>query len=639
MRIEYSLGDLAFDVSDLRELEHAVKSFLQEKKLKLNAVRDGQSVFVSYPETENIDAEEDARTVISLCNNRDFKNAGKVVREWLNKVPWSSEAYRLLAQIEIEEGLHDSALRDAKDAVRFNPSNQYALTLVANILSRDKNQIHKGLAYYKRCYDLYQDSVLAINNYAAALLQTMSTKKSVAYSLFRHAIELDPTYLNPYFGLSKEYFEKQDFEGLFSLVREGLVRGIDRPENSAPLRKMMTEILVQAGIQIAGKSHKDAINALRDEIETVGGVKVRLDEDKSSPNPVRVELSKKYGRDYHKVIVNPDKLKYGIEYAVMSELEKLLMAENSKKAGNEAYFANHVNGLRSFSNNISSCVDNKLCSLLPNGDLSGLVAHLYQGLGSQMMNCPLDVIVTDRLFMKFPELRPVQAVVIYQLLQEAAHGVKVGIQQGLPENVIRLNRIMNAVSFIQARSLFGMDLFDDMPVPKDEMRQAFELHCEASRILSNYSAGDEWLLVRSFINKLHCNDFYVVLGGEEPLVEKLKKENSTQVFTDNVRKNPAVGSAILMHMVDAIRILGKMSIQDVKRVAVEIALVGTKGINPSKKSGYSVPGLGNTDMSGCRALAFYYVSWKLAFPEKIELLGLPFSNEYIQAKAIVEKLK
>ena len=60
-------------------------------------------------------------------------------------------------------------------------------------------------------------------------------------------------------------------------------------------------------------------------------------------------------------------------------------------------------------------------------------------------------------------------------------------------------------------------------------------------------------------------------------------------------------------------------------------MLGTRGISPDKKSGYSVPALGGEDMSGPRMLAYYYVSWKIGFPHKVDVLGLPFEKEYEMA--------
>ena len=92
-----------------------------------------------------------------------------------------------------------------------------------------------------------------------------------------------------------------------------------------------------------------------------------------------------------------------------------------------------------------------------------------------------------------------------------------------------------------------------------------------------------------------------------------------------------------MHMVDAIRRMREMDADKVRTIAAQIAMLGTRGISPDKKAGYSVPALDSEDMSGPRMLAYYYVSWKIGFPEKVGALGLPFEKEYETALAMVNR--
>jgi hypothetical protein len=60
------------------------------------------------------------------------------------------------------------------------------------------------------------------------------------------------------------------------------------------------------------------------------------------------------------------------------------------------------------------------------------------------------------------------------------------------------------------------------------------------------------------------------------------------------------------------------------------------GITPDKQ-GYSVKSLGDREFGGYQMLAYYYVSWAIAIPEKLNSLGLPFSKAYELAKQMFEK--
>ena len=95
---------------------------------------------------------------------------------------------------------------------------------------------------------------------------------------------------------------------------------------------------------------------------------------------------------------------------------------------------------------------------------------------------------------------------------------------------------------------------------------------------------------------------------------------------------PAVTAMMSMYMAGALEDLGKRPIEEVRRIAVEIALLGTNGISPSQKSGYSVPSLPGRDFGGYQMLAWYYVSFALAMPDVLPKLNLPFAGAYELAK-------
>ncbi len=65
-----------------------------------------------------------------------------------------------------------------------------------------------------------------------------------------------------------------------------------------------------------------------------------------------------------------------------------------------------------------------------------------------------------------------------------------------------------------------------------------------------------------------------------------------------------------------------------------IAMLGVKGIDPNK-SGYRVDSLDKT-FGGYELLAYYYVSWAIAIPEKLEVLHLPFSEAYRLARQMFD---
>ena len=64
-------------------------------------------------------------------------------------------------------------------------------------------------------------------------------------------------------------------------------------------------------------------------------------------------------------------------------------------------------------------------------------------------------------------------------------------------------------------------------------------------------------------------------------------------------------------------------------------MVGVTGIHPKKK--YSIKSIPDKEFGGYELLAYYYVSWARAIPEKLNSLGLPFSQAYESAIQLYNK--
>ena len=633
MKAIHDLHDRVFDVDDFNALERKVREYLASKNIPHAVEAAADKVVVSYPDVENMDADEDERIVIMFCNSRRFEKARKVAKEWIGKTPWNSEAYRLLAQIEMENKEFDLAIEHCKDSLRLNPKNLHALILLGNLLSRDKNLVDEGMAWYKRACDLYPDSVLAVNNYAGALMQKGGADSATLESLFRKAIELAPSYLNPYYGLAEILMARKDLSGTFRIVQEGLRRGQQRPENDTPIKEMLTEKLLHISAELARNLGTEIVDKKRAELESAGGVGIDIDEDVNLSVPAKLELAEHYGRERHRLVCNPLKTQHAKAYYLMHELEKQQLRISARNAGKSALFMHDDKGFEQFVEQTRLYITERFRAVVPHSEFNQMLQMLMKGVGGQLMNCPLDMLVASRLYGAYAELRPCQVIAAYELARESIASVEVGTREGFPENIVHVNKVLNAVSFLQYRELLGLDFLGKMPISKDELKLAKELYEIARGYMDSFSPGDEWTLVRTFLEKMHCDSFFKVIDEEAKHAEEERKKESTLSFQERFTsgKDVALNMAITMYMVEAIKRLGSYDISKVRKIAVEIAMLGMRGIHPDDKSGYSVPSLDNEDMGGSKMLAYYYVSWKIGFPDKVSVLGLPFDKEYAQA--------
>ena len=67
-------------------------------------------------------------------------------------------------------------------------------------------------------------------------------------------------------------------------------------------------------------------------------------------------------------------------------------------------------------------------------------------------------------------------------------------------------------------------------------------------------------------------------------------------------------------------------------------MVGVNGISPDKK-GYKVRSIPGKEFGGYQFLAYYYVSWALCEPNRVDDLGLPYRSIYETALEMYKKKK
>jgi len=517
MRIEYRLDDLAFESTDLAGLESCLRDFLAGLKVEASVVREDDKVAVDYPEFDDIDAKEDEQVVVNFCKGGRFGKAKKVAKELIAKVPWSSNAHRLLAQTLMEERETEAAIDETVVALKLDPHSLSALTILGNLYAQGKGDVGTALKYYRRAYDLYPETALAVSNYASALL---GAKQDVAQQekLFRKAIELQPDYLNTYYGLATVLGERGDFQGAFAVAQTGLLRGRERPENTAPVRDALTALMLSAARNAAKEPLDGLIDRKREEVEHACGTKVVIEKDASVSNLVVTELAEQYRRDYHRLVLGADSDKPGAQYCILHEMEKMLMRFEANKRVGACNLVTVPSARAIFREKTMAYVTPKLRENIT-GDIEGFLDRMLQGVCLQLLNCPLDFFAFRRLYEQCPEARAHQLAAVYVMATQAIEGARTGKTYGLPRNVVRINRTLSAVSFLQYRDLMGLDLLADLEPEEDELKAAMQLYESCVTFADAYAAGDEWILVSRFIRDLNCSSFCAVIGLKDDPVE------------------------------------------------------------------------------------------------------------------------
>ena len=209
------------------------------------------------------------------------------------------------------------------------------------------------------------------------------------------------------------------------------------------------------------------------------------------------------------------------------------------------------------------------------------------------------------------------------------------------------------VTSLHLKELFGLNFLNYYKPNQQEMKEAEDLYEEYKAYRDDYKSGEEYDMVMYFIEQLDCEDYFEIFDekeytsfkvedflGKSDLTEEEKKD-VTQDFNETHKDGADAGETFMMsmYMLGAMEYFEDKSMDVIKRIAFEIAMLGCGGISPQQKSGYKVNSIPDKDFGGYQLLAYYYVSWAMAIPEKLDDLQLPFKTAYETAKQMYEAKK
>lgn len=666
MDIIYNIKDIVgFEAKDPTELKEKLVEYFTIDGFKAEVIVDGDWVIVRVDEQEIQEAEKRFEGITSLCDKGKFNDAKTAIKEFLKSYPRYSDAYRVLAQIYMQDGLIEDAINTNIEALRCNPRNGWALLLMGNLFGKYKNDTTTAENYYNKILEYCPDNAIACNNIAAVMLERNEYDKAIP--IFKHVLDVNEKYGNAYYGLALAYYNQKDFKNAFEYALAGSLNADRQIENPNVLDELHKLMVVAAKNLVSSTNYINVMLGIKDSIELESKSKVKIEEDNNLEVSAKLQYGKVYNRNYNLVKYNP-KMPY-MEHLVIHELMHLDMAlEASKRGSNMIVYSNNENKL-AFRNKYASWISN-IVNKFGHSRAMSVVDKMHEGLMVQIMNCPLDLFVEKRMYDKYPIVKAAQLLSLMHQETLNQESIAKGQQGIFPKSIVTASKIMNIVSSIHLEKLFGLRFYQNYKPTKAEFETAKDLY-EEYLAYNDYKPGEEYELVEYFAETLGMQDFFK-LKNESEFVKDTNQEkesenyireallgdtdssdgNSFDGLTDEQKKkqdtfyeqnkdgaDPMQTMMMSMYMVGALDYFDGMTKDQIKRIAFDIAMLGMKGISPEIKSGYKVDSIPGKDFGGYEMLAYYYVSWALAIPEQLGALGLPFTKAWETAKELWRRKK
>lgn len=584
---------------------------------------------------------------LDLCNKKKFDEALPILEEITKNDPNNSEAWRTLAQLHwLHQHNADKAYDELIEALKCDPQNLWALILMGNLLTREKNDVEHAKQYYDKVLEYHPDNAIAINNIGATFMERKDFEGALPY--LQKALKLDDTYVNSYYGLALCYYKLGKLEESFKTCHQGAIKSVDRPENPA-VREELLKLYLTVAKDVSGKTNYINIwKGIKDELEAVGHVNIRFEETKTLQVLAKLEYAPLHGAKEHIVKYNPEK-EY-VDHMFVHEMMHLKMNQQATMAGKGKAVISSESTRSAFNRRFLRFMQ-KTHKQLSSSAIRDIMEHLSDGLTLQLMNCPLDLFVEHMIYTTYKDMQPIQLLSLFHQEMNNIEGLKRANEEGFfPKEIVRANKVMNIATSMHLKEMYGIDIIKEYRPTKQEYDQAKDLFDEFKAYLNTYHPGDEYEMMEYYVQSLDMEDL-IDIRDESEITNRLNNQRQSDILEELSQQafsaedvdvanadfalkhqdgaNPAETMMMSMYMLGAMEYFDTLDPQEVHRIALEIAMVGVTGIHPAKK--YSIKSIPDKEFGGYELLAYYYVSWARAIPDKLDDLGLPFSKAYESA--------
>lgn len=655
-----------FEAHSPEELRDKLLAYYTVDGYSAEVTIDGDFVKVKVDQKDLEQSQQEFNEITALCEKRQFKEAHSRLELFLKKHSRHSEGYRILAQMEMEAGNIDKAIDIDIEALRCNPKNIWALILMGNLYSKYKDNYEIGRTYYDSVLKYSPDNFIAINNVAALMMENEDYESAIP--LFEKSLEGDKKYANAYYGLAVCYYNQRENQKAFDTALKGCLLADIRSENPQVMDELHKIMLASAHAVVESTNYMNVVLGIKDEIEMKYNQKIEIVKDDTLDLSAKLEYGPTHHRDYHLIKYNPKKP--FMEHLAIHEMMHLQMNLEADKVNSNKVIISNNDNVIAFRTKYAAWIK-KLVNRFEHSKAMNLVEQIHRGYMLQVMNCPLDLFVEKRMYDKYPIVRAIQ---LLSLMEQETYNIKAikGSENSkfVPLDIVQNSKVMNIVTSMHFEHLFGLRFYQEYKPTRAQFDQAKDFYDEFLAY-DDYKPGEEYELVEYFMDSLHAERFMSILplsdyfddsfdrmektkamrdaalGEDAPaggnsfdgLTEEQKKNQDDFYAQNKDGEDPMKTMMMSMYMLGALEYFDGMDKMEIKKIAFEIAMIGTTGISPDKKSGYKVPSIPEKDFGGYQLLAYYYVSWALAIPEMLASLGLPFDTAWATAQEMWKKKK
>ena len=629
---------------DQQSLLNAIQDFYTYGPYKPKVTIDNDFVSIEIDTPTILAQDLDYQKVIAFCEKGKYADAKPILKKLIEKNPAISEYHRIMGQILSDEGDQEEAINCLIDALRWDSKNGWALLMMGNIFAKFKDDVPTAMQYYDQALIANPKDNITINNIGANLMQQGKLEEAKKY--FYQALKINDKYANTHFALGMIAEMEADFQSAFYSTIQAIKLNKSKDVLYQNSVKQTFEISKKI---LATDTGKKIFREYRHKLEFDGDRKIDIIQDEEIPTAAKFEFAENYDRETHIVKYKPSYP--AIEHLIMHELVHLDFVIEARKGELNQLFISTQNHKTEFIKELEPTIKKFNKMGISEKSIVEYCSNLFEGMNRQIFNTPIDLFIENFLYNEFAELRPFQFISLYNMLQEGLKAVTdKKIVELSPKDIISKSKVYNLVNAIQFKELFGFDFIKDFNATPIELKQATDFYDEYLQYKDDKEPAEEFELVLHWAEDLKVDKNFELVNEHDYRTKRTDIDN----LLSSIEKDPydleskdpykqremdkfqisqeqiGINMALAMFMVDALQFFEAMPQEEIKKIAIEIAMQGTHGYRPDKDD-YRINSVKGKTFSGYHILAYYYVSWSLAIPEMVSQINLPYEAEFKMA--------
>ena len=416
-----------------------------------------------------------------------------------------------------EELAYKPEIKSADDHIELNvedsPAGMTALVQLGNLyLAASKPA--DAEKYYRMAMEQDPLNFIAVTNVGAACLDRKEYGEAI--KLFEQALERNPYYVNAHYGRTLAYFQQGDTERAFQVCLDGTQKTLQAVDNSGTRDNLLRMLVSLAEKMVSETDFKPVIDGLKAKLEQADGKKIVIEADDNIVHSATLQVAKAQGNEAHEIKYQSN-LPF-TDYLILRKLIRLQMVQEARKRGKNKVVEFTGTNLANFNRRFGVFFSN-FATKMKAESLEAFKLGVANGFSYQLMNFVHDLIVEDRIYFDYPQLRPMQLLYLTRQEQESLTAIRPSKELDLmPQTVVNASRLMVLIASLYYANLYGINVVSEYHGNEKEYQKVDGLYEEFIDYLEgDPQPGDEYALVEDFAEELGFGDL-ITVHGESGLI-------------------------------------------------------------------------------------------------------------------------